>query len=321
MPEGASCGRWATRVLIPTSTHAAGLRAFTGDRADITTPPSRCVDALSLNGASPAALTFVTDRAAGSAPPTAMRSATTAGALEVFRDPPARRAAGFMVIRHYGQGSAPPSARPVRPDQRYRIEVDAALRGGGFPTTAPLLLARDRTAPMAPALTSVVIRAATTPRAAARRRGRAAAQRRRRGRRGLPHAGAAAQRDDERAAAVAAPASTMRTRACRGPGRRWYSTAGSPPAPRAPRQARCRASRRRWPIGAGRSRSACAPGAVPGVDAGQRWRCWAMLLSGTLAAITQCAGARQRARGRAKARATRAAAGRDTQLRDENGSA
>ena len=47
------------------------------------------------------------------------------------------------------------------PRQRYRAAVDAAIDSGGYVATGPVLLARDRFRTDAPALTSVVIRAAT----------------------------------------------------------------------------------------------------------------------------------------------------------------
>lgn len=67
-----------------------------------------------------------------------------------------------MVIRHVHPFDANTFGYDLfDPDRSYRVEVDAALRSGGYVATGPLLLARDRDNPMAPALSSVVIRAAT----------------------------------------------------------------------------------------------------------------------------------------------------------------
>ncbi|MFT3957138.1 MAG: CHASE domain-containing protein [Piscinibacter sp.] len=67
-----------------------------------------------------------------------------------------------MVIRHVH----PPDPQTAGydlydPAQSYRIAVDAALRSGGYVATGPIMLARNRSGPRDPALTSVVVRAGT----------------------------------------------------------------------------------------------------------------------------------------------------------------
>ena len=146
-----------------------GLRAFAANRADIDDAAfARYVDTLSLERRFPGlALTFVADRVRGEeraayvAGVRADRSRRAEGHPDFEIRPPGARPE-HMVIRHVQpEDHATFGYDLFDPDQRYRIEVDAALRGGGYVATAPLLLARDRDGTIAPALTSVVIRAAT----------------------------------------------------------------------------------------------------------------------------------------------------------------
>jgi PAS domain S-box-containing protein len=146
-----------------------GLRAFdAGGGAIDDAAFARYVEALSLERRFPGlALTFIADRVGGE---------ERLRYVAAVREDSSRRADG-----HPDFDIRPPGARPEHmvirhvhpfdeatfgydlfdPDQRYREEVDAALRSGGYVATGPLLLARDRGSPMAPARASGVIRAAT----------------------------------------------------------------------------------------------------------------------------------------------------------------
>ncbi len=146
-----------------------GLRAFAAGADAIDDAAfARYVETLSLERRFPGlALTFIAQRVSGEeraayvARVRADRSRYAEGHPDFDTRPPGTRP-DHMVIRHV-QPSDPLTFGYdlFDPDQRYRNEVDAALRSGGYVATGPLLLARDRDGPMAPALTSVVIRAAT----------------------------------------------------------------------------------------------------------------------------------------------------------------
>lgn len=129
---------------------------------------ARYVDAISLERRYPGlALSFVADRIDGSdrgryaAAVREDRSHRPDGHPHFEIRPPGARPE-HMVIRHVHPFDAATFGYDLfDPDRSYRVEVDAALRSGGYVATRPLLLARDRDNPMAPTLASVVIRAAT----------------------------------------------------------------------------------------------------------------------------------------------------------------
>ena len=67
----------------------------------------------------------------------------------------------YMVLRHaYPLDQAAFGYDLYDPGQRYRAAIEAALSGGHYVATGPVLLARDRLTQNRPLLTSVVIRAA-----------------------------------------------------------------------------------------------------------------------------------------------------------------
>ncbi len=129
---------------------------------------ARYVDTLSLERRYPGiALTFVAERVRGQdrvayvAQVRADRSRRPEGHPDFDIVPPGTRPE-HMVLRHVQPVEAGAIGYDLfDPDQRYRAEVDAAMRDGGYVATGPLLLARDRDASLSPALSSVVIRAAT----------------------------------------------------------------------------------------------------------------------------------------------------------------
>jgi len=129
---------------------------------------ARYVDTLSLERRFPGiALTFVADRVRGQdrvayvARVRADRSRRPEGHPEFDILPPGARPE-HMVLRHVQPVEAGALGYDLfDPDQRYRAEVDAAMRDGGYVATGPLLLARDRAGALSPTLSSVVIRAAT----------------------------------------------------------------------------------------------------------------------------------------------------------------
>ncbi|TXC66494.1 hypothetical protein FSC37_13495 [Piscinibacter aquaticus] len=133
-----------------------------------TTPHSTATSTPSRwSGATGTALSFIADRIDGrdraryAAAVRADRSRRPDGHPHFEIRPPGARPE-HMVIRHVHPFDAATFGYDLfDPDRSYRAEVDAALRSGGYVATAPLLLARDRDNPMAPALSSVVIRAAT----------------------------------------------------------------------------------------------------------------------------------------------------------------
>jgi len=146
-----------------------GLRAFdAGGGATDDAAFARYVEAVSLQRRYPGlALSFIADRVDGQdrqryvAAVREDRSRSPQGHPHFDIRPPGARPE-HMVIRHvHPFDDATFGYDLFDPDQRYREEVDAALRSGGYVATGPLLLARDRASPMAPALASVVIRAAT----------------------------------------------------------------------------------------------------------------------------------------------------------------
>lgn len=146
-----------------------GLRAFdAGGGATDDAAFARYVEALSLERRFPGlALSFIADRIDGQdrqryvAAVREDRSRRADGHPDFDIRPPGARPE-HMVIRHVQPFDAATFGYDLfDPDQRYREEVEAALRSGGYVATGPLLLARDRNSPMAPALASVVIRAAT----------------------------------------------------------------------------------------------------------------------------------------------------------------
>lgn len=146
-----------------------GLRAMSGTGGPIDDAAfARYVEAISLERRYPGlALSFIADRVDGR---------DRARYTEAVRNDFSRLAEGHphfeirppgarpehMVVRHVHPFDAATFGYDLfDPDRSYRAEVDAALRSGGYVATGPLLLARDRDNPMAPALSSVVIRAAT----------------------------------------------------------------------------------------------------------------------------------------------------------------
>ncbi len=146
-----------------------GLRAFDAGGGHIDDAAfARYVEALSLERRFPGlALSFIADRVEGQdrlayvASVREDRSRRAEGHPEFDIRPPGARPE-HMVIRHVQPFDAATFGYDLfDPEQSYRVEVDAALRGGGYVATGPLLLARDRNSPMAPALASVVVRAAT----------------------------------------------------------------------------------------------------------------------------------------------------------------
>lgn len=145
-----------------------GLRAFSAGNGEVDDAAfARYVEAISLERRHPGlALSFIADRVGGEdraryvAAVRADRSLRREGHPHFDIRPPGARPE-HMVIRHvHPSDEATFGYDLFDPDQRYRNEVDAALRTGGYVATGPLRLARDRDHPMAPALTSVVIRAA-----------------------------------------------------------------------------------------------------------------------------------------------------------------
>lgn len=146
-----------------------GLRAMSGTGSPIDDAAfARYVEAISLERRYPGlALSFIADRIDGrdrhryTEAVRNDRSRQPDGHPHFEIRPPGARPE-HMVIRHVHPFDAGTFGYDLfDPDRSYRPQVDAALRSGGYVATAPLLLARDRDNPMAPALASVVIRAAT----------------------------------------------------------------------------------------------------------------------------------------------------------------
>ena len=127
----------------------------------------RYVEAISLERRFPGlALTFMADlvpREARARYVQAVRedrSLQASGHPEFEIRPPGERPT-YMVLRHNHPANAPSFGYDLYdPAQRYREAVDAAVQGGGYVATGPILLARDRGVQGQPQLTSVVIRAA-----------------------------------------------------------------------------------------------------------------------------------------------------------------
>jgi PAS domain S-box-containing protein len=88
------------------------------------------------------------------------RSTSAAGHPGFMIQPPGERPV-YMVVRHTYPLDQPTFGFDLYdPGQHYRAVVEAAVAGGQYVATEPLLLARDRFAQSKPLLTSVVIRAA-----------------------------------------------------------------------------------------------------------------------------------------------------------------
>ena len=88
------------------------------------------------------------------------RSSFAAGHPGFAIQPPGERPV-YMVLRHgYPLDQAAIGYDLYDPGQRYGAAINAALSGGHYVATGPVLLARDRFAQNRPLLTSVVIRAA-----------------------------------------------------------------------------------------------------------------------------------------------------------------
>ncbi len=127
----------------------------------------RYVEAISLQRRFPGlALTFMADFVPGAARAGYVqavrsdRSLTPEGHPGFEIRPPGERSS-YMVLRHNYPANAPSFGYDLYdPAQRYRAAVDAAVAGGGYVATGPILLARDRNVLGQPQLTSVVIRAA-----------------------------------------------------------------------------------------------------------------------------------------------------------------
>jgi PAS domain S-box-containing protein len=125
------------------------------------------VRAISLQQRFPGlALTFMADRvpnaerAAYVQAVAVDRSSLAAGHPKFAIQPPGERSV-YMVLRHaYPLDPTGLGYDLYDPGQRYRAAIEAALAGGHYVATGPLLLARDRLAQNHPLLTSVVIRAA-----------------------------------------------------------------------------------------------------------------------------------------------------------------
>ncbi len=125
------------------------------------------VEAISLQKRFPGlALTFMAERvpnakrAAYIQAVEADRSSSAAGHPKFAIQPPGERP-DYMVLRHaYPLDQATFGYDLYDPGQRYRAAIEAAIAGGHYVATGPVLLARDRLAQNRPLLTSVVIRAA-----------------------------------------------------------------------------------------------------------------------------------------------------------------
>ena len=125
------------------------------------------VQAISLQKRFPGlALTFMADlvpnaqRAAYVQTVSADHSIAAVGHPVFAIKPPGERPA-YMVLRHtYPLDLLAFGYDLYDPGQRYRAAVEAAVMGGGYVATGPVLLARERFAQHQPLLTTVVIRAA-----------------------------------------------------------------------------------------------------------------------------------------------------------------
>ncbi len=145
-----------------------GLRVFGALRsAPSDMEFSRYVEAISLQRRFPGlALTFMADFVPGDSRRAyvdavrADRSLTPGGHPGFDIRPPGQRQS-YMVLRHNYPPNEPSFGYDLYdPAQQYRAAVDAAVAGGVYVATGPVLLARDRDTQGQPQLTSVVIRAA-----------------------------------------------------------------------------------------------------------------------------------------------------------------